>query len=83
MATFWAKTLSDGTPGISVRDHCLNVGCVAEVIWSLLPPSVQGLLPDGAVTLVALHDVGKISPGFLRKCLSWQAKFERKELEAG
>jgi len=31
---FWAKTTKDGQPGISVRDHCLNVGCVAEaLIW--------------------------------------------------
>ena len=30
---FWAKTIKDANraevPGISVRDHCLNVGCVA------------------------------------------------------
>ena len=24
----WAKTTVDGRPGIGVRDHCLNVGCV-------------------------------------------------------
>jgi hypothetical protein len=24
---FWAKTTDEGVPGISVRDHCLNVGC--------------------------------------------------------
>ena len=29
---FWAKTTEDGQPGISVRDHCLNVGCVAEAV---------------------------------------------------
>jgi hypothetical protein len=33
---FWAKTTKDanGTevPGISVRDHCLNVGRVAEAL---------------------------------------------------
>ena len=26
----WAKTTEYGRAGISVRDHCLNVGCVAE-----------------------------------------------------
>ena len=33
---FWAKTTKDGQPGISVRDHCLNAGCVAEALI-LLP----------------------------------------------
>jgi hypothetical protein len=35
-AEFWAKTVRDAqgseTPGISVRDHCLNAGCVAEAL---------------------------------------------------
>lgn len=58
-------------PGISVRDHCLNVGCVAEALIAALPPSLRALLPSGAATLAALHDVGKISPGFQRKCAAW------------
>jgi hypothetical protein len=33
----WAKTTTDGRPGVSVRDHCLNVGCVAEALLELLP----------------------------------------------
>ena len=70
-AEFWAKTTPDGQPGISVRDHCLNVGCVAEALQGALPPVVKKLLPQGAVTLAALHDVGKISAGFLRKCPAW------------
>jgi CRISPR-associated endonuclease/helicase Cas3 len=70
-AHFWAKTTPDGRPGISVRDHCLNVGCVAEALIGCLPPLVQELLPRGAATLAALHDVGKISAGFLRKCPAW------------
>ena len=69
---FWAKTVND-QPGISVRDHCLNVGCVAEALVSRLPAHVQALLPQGAVTLAALHDVGKISPGFQVKCAQWLA----------
>jgi hypothetical protein len=35
---FWAKTTADGKPGISVRDHCLNVGCVAEEPAPRRPP---------------------------------------------
>ena len=68
---FWAKTTQEGQPGISVRDHCLNVGCVAAALQDALPPAVKKLLPQGAVTLAALHDVGKISAGFLRKCPVW------------
>jgi CRISPR-associated endonuclease/helicase Cas3 len=70
-ATFWAKTTEKGLPGISVRDHCLNVGCVAEVLMAALPLAVQALLPPGMATLAALHDVGKISPGFQAKCDAW------------
>jgi CRISPR-associated endonuclease/helicase Cas3 len=70
-AYFWAKTTPDGQPGISVRDHSLNVGCVGEALRDALPPALKKLLPRGAVTLVALHDVGKISAGFLRKCPMW------------
>jgi CRISPR-associated endonuclease/helicase Cas3 len=68
---FWAKTTKDGQPGISVRDHCLNVGCVAETLIAALLPAVRALLPPGAATLTALHDVGKITIGFLAKCPLW------------
>lgn len=73
MKDFWAKTVGDNEPGISVRDHCLNVGCVAEALIDRLPQQVQALLPQGAATLAALHDVGKISPGFQVKCAKWLA----------
>lgn len=77
---FWAKTKPDGQPGISVRDHCLNVGCVAEAIIAGLPPRVRALLPgdDGqaAALLAALHDVGKITVGFQAKCPAWLASVE-------
>ncbi len=67
----WAKTLPDGSPGISVRNHCLNVGCVAEALLELLPTQLRTLLPLGAAALAALHDVGKVSPGFQQKCDAW------------
>ena len=69
--------MPDGSPGISVRDHCLNVGCVAEAIVASLPPRVRALLPgnDGraAALLAALHDVGKITVRFQAKCPAWLA----------
>lgn len=72
---FWAKTVKNSQgqdiPGISVRDHCLNIGCVAEALISTLTPAVRALLPPGSATLAALHDVGKITLGFQAKCPQW------------
>ena len=67
----WAKTTKENRPGISVRDHCLNVGCVAEALLPLLPQQLRNLLPPSAATLAALHDIGKVSPGFQQKCKVW------------
>jgi CRISPR-associated endonuclease/helicase Cas3 len=71
----WAKTTKDAegrqVTGINVRDHCLNVGCVAEALIELLPAQLKALLPRGAATLAALHDIGKVSPGFQKKCTDW------------
>ena len=74
MNDFWAKTCDDGQPGISVRDHCVNVGCVAETLLEHVGETLRALLPAGSVTLAALHDVGKISTGFQAKCPAWLAQ---------
>jgi hypothetical protein len=63
---FWAKTI-DGLPGISVLDHCLNVGTVAQALLRRIHP----LVTDGVATMAAAHDVGKISPGFESKGDAW------------
>lgn len=68
---FWAKTLPGGQPGISVDDHCLNVGCVAEALIERLPAGVRAILPPGSATLAAVHDLGKITLGFQAKCPAW------------
>jgi len=54
---FWAKTTPEGEPGISVRDHCLNVGCVAEALKDALPSAVKNLLPR--------------APSLSRHCMMW------------
>src|ERR1051325_11024725 len=71
----WAKTTKDNKPGINVRDHCLNVGCVAEALVKLLPERLRHLLPPGAATLASLHDIGKVSPGFQKKCPDWLIRY--------
>lgn len=74
---FWAKTIESPDhgqlPGISVFDHCLNVGCVGERILAQLPAPVAELFPTGSALLTALHDIGKITLGFQSKCSAWLA----------
>lgn len=71
--SFWAKTLPNAMPGLSVLDHMLNVGQVALALAKASPGLLMrfGLTPAEIAALAALHDLGKISPGFQRKCLSW------------
>jgi CRISPR-associated endonuclease/helicase Cas3 len=73
MSYFWAKTTQDGNPGISVYDHMLNVGYVARCIAEIYPELLARLhlQPSVIGVLAALHDLGKISPGFQRKCKAW------------
>lgn len=66
---FWAKTDKHGKPGISVRDHCINVGCVAEAIFNAA--NIGFFEARLVIWLAATHDIGKISPGFLQKCAAW------------
>jgi len=53
----------------------LNVGCVAEALLNLLPEQLRNLLPPSATTLAALHDIGKVSPGFQKKCPDWLTRY--------
>lgn len=69
----WAKTDPDsGQPALNVKDHCFIVGGVAEVLLRTLPPALRAFLPQGAVALVASHDIGKLTPGFQLKCSFWK-----------
>lgn len=78
MIHFWAKTTSEETtaekkPGISVYDHMVNVGCVAHCMAKTSPAILERFHLQASTigALVALHDLGKISPGFQKKCETW------------
>lgn len=73
----WAKTDESGRPCLSVRDHCLNVGAVADCAVPLLPAPAGRLFPEGGVALISTHDIGKITPGFLMKCPAWRERWQR------
>lgn len=54
--------------GISVLGHCIIVGKVARsIIKEGFPKSLSGMFPQGCELVAALHDVGKISPTFVKK----------------
>lgn len=73
LADCWAKTDPvTGLPALTVRDHCLIVGAVAEAVFEMLPGAMRRLFPEGALTLVAAHDIGKLTPGFQLKCPLWK-----------
>ena len=42
---FRAKTLTDGGLGLSVHEHCHNLGYVAKMLIGCLPKLVQDLMP--------------------------------------
>jgi len=68
----WAKTDPESClPILTVEDHCLTVGAVAAELYSILSPCIKKQLPKGALTLVASHDIGKLTPGFQLKAPKW------------
>ena len=58
----FAKSLGDGGAGLSVLDHCVIAGRVSQHLVC------SDFVAEGLPFLVACHDVGKVSPGFLKKC---------------
>ncbi|HEU18154.1 MAG TPA: CRISPR-associated helicase Cas3' [Deltaproteobacteria bacterium] len=75
----WAKTHSEGKPGLSVFEHCRHVGWVAcELINRGRTIPDERVNPPVAAVIAATHDVGKWSPGFLQMCPAW---LEQEELK--
>src|ERR1035437_9181480 len=70
---FWAKIDDSGNLGISVYQHMLNVGCVAKELAETKPNILKYFNIDSSMigALAALHDLGKISPGFQQKWKGW------------
>lgn len=70
---YWAKTTSEGKTGISVYEHMVDVGCVASCIAEMSQEFLKRfhVRASEVGTFAALHDIGKISPGFQRKCEAW------------
>ncbi len=68
----WAKTTANGSPGCSVWEHGMTTAEVARLLLELLPQGFRNRLPAGLLPLIALHDIGKISPGFQTKCTQWK-----------
>lgn len=68
----WAKTTESGRPGISVEQHCRTAGVIADLLSTRCPDRIGELLRIRiGVLLAALHDVGKVAPGFQKKCPAW------------
>lgn len=59
-----AKRSDDGSNTMKVEDHLRLTGLVAEELLSRLPLPVKQNLPQGIATLAAVHDVGKVAPGY-------------------
>lgn len=56
----------DTKPGISVAEHCIITGFVAEELCKSLIFNVKQILTESAPFFASIHDVGKISPDFQR-----------------
>ena len=54
-------------PGLSVEPHCRIVESVARALLNQIPRPLRYLFSDGSVTLAASRDLGKVSPGFVKK----------------
>ncbi len=66
----YAKTREGGSPGISVIEHSVRVAETAKALLGVLPEAIRDVFPEDVIAMAALHDIGKISPGFQLKYFS-------------
>lgn len=81
--TFWAKTTDDKKPGIDVYSHMLNVFAVAKQIVSMHNTLLKRINLDISQisVLAGLHDIGKISQQFQRKCSEWLNRYNLTDID--
>lgn len=72
---FWAKTDSSSMPGISVAQHGAFVSAVGQQLVQGIFPAQWQYLQSCLSFLLAVHDVGKISPQFQAKCPAWLSQY--------
>lgn len=63
-----AKSDAENNPGLTVPEHCRNSASVAKTLACFYPEFE--LFKKYGVILSAVHDAGKISPGFQKKICS-------------
>jgi len=69
--SFWAKTHGASQPGISVDQHGRFASAVGQQLVQAMFPQAWQNLQSAIAFLLAVHDVGKISPQFQIKCEAW------------
>lgn len=63
-AKTYKNIFGDKVVGRSVHVHTTIVGHIAKRLIAQFAPEIRALFPKGSETLVAAHDIGKISPTF-------------------
>ncbi len=70
-AKTWINSEGCTLAGRTVYEHCKIVAKVAEELLRRYPLQiVKKLFPEDIIAIAGVHDVGKISPTFLRKILT-------------
>lgn len=73
---FWAKTLPNAFPGITIDQHALYARHVAKCLCSVFSTCSACLCTESFLLfLTSIHDAGKISGQFQCKCPQWLMQY--------